>query len=411
MDELVPIKPSSKDVSERMMRTYVGAFVLEPKPGLYKNIMVFDFRSLYPSIIVSHNISPDTLNCSCCKKGHESPDIDGKRYSFCKKKKGIMAQFLEELITRRAGVKNLLKKTKKGTSEYITLRARSEALKLVALAYYGYLGFAAARWYSLECAEATTAFGRKYITDTISSAKKEFDVIYGDTDSIAVALGEKNKDDAMKFIDGINKHLPGVMQLEIEGLYPRGIFVSIKSEKTGAKKKYAMINEEGEIIVRGFEYVRRDWSIIAKRTQMAVFEAILREDNKERALNILQDAIKALRENTVPLEDVAILTQLKKEIGRYESIGPHVAAAIRGKARGFYTEPGAIIKYVVCRGPGSISERSHMMQIVKEQNLQYDPEYYINNQVLPAVERILKTVGFTEKEILQTEQTELGKYF
>lgn len=411
LDELIPNKPSNDEIKRRMVKTFEGAFVLEPKPGLYDNITIFDFRSLYPSIIVSHNISPDTLNCSCCKIGHKTPKIDGKRHKFCKKRKGFLAMILEGLITRRAKVTKLVSETNKKDPEYQILDARSKALKLVANGYYGYLGFAAARWYCLECAEATTAYGREYITSTIKKAEKRgFNVIYSDTDSIAINLGEQPKDNVFKFIDDVNKKLPDMMQLEFQDFYPRGIFVSIKGGKTGAKKKYAMINDDGEIIVKGFEVVRRDWADIAKNTQMKVFEAILKDNDKNLALQIVHGTIKDLRDQKVYIEDVAILTQLKKDIKSYESVGPHVAAAMRGKARGYYAKPGAIIKYIVCKGPGSISDRSQIIEIVKKDGLKYDPEYYINNQVLPAVERILKILGFSENEIQLKEQTELDKF-
>lgn len=412
LNEVVPNKPGRDKMTMRMRKTFTGAFVFEPKPGLYEDITIFDFRSLYPSIIVSHNISLDTLECGCCKLGYKTPKINGKRYKFCKKRKGFVPTALERLIERRAKVKKILSQTNKKDPEYQILDARSQALKLVANGYYGYLGFGGARWYCLECAEATTAFGRKYITDTINKAEKRgLNVIYSDTDSIAIHLGGKKKDDIFDFVKDVNKNLPGMMELEFEDFYPRGIFVSIKGGKTGAKKKYAMINDDNEIIVKGFEVVRRDWAEIAKRTQMKVFEAILRENDKNLALDIVHQTIKDLREQNVPIEDVAILTQLKKEIRSYDSIGPHVAAAKRGQDRGYYAKPGAIIKYVVCKGKGSISDRSNMIQIVKKDDLKYDPEYYINNQVLPAVERILQILGFTDTEIQLREQTELDKYF
>jgi DNA polymerase I len=412
LNEVVPNKPGSAEMGRRMTKTFIGAFVFEPKPGLYENITIFDFRSLYPSIIVSHNISLDTLDCDCCKIGYKTPKIDGKKYKFCKNREGFIPMALKGLIERRGNVKKILSKTNKKDPEYQILDARSEALKLVANGYYGYLGFAGARWYCLECAEATTAFGRKYITDTINKAeKKGFNVIYSDTDSVAISLGEKKKEDVFEFVKEINKKLPGMMQLEFEDFYPRGIFVSIKGGKTGAKKKYVMVNDEGDIIVKGFEFVRRDWSDIAKKTQMKVFEAILKENDKNLALDIVHDTIRNLREQKVPIQDVEILTQLKKEIRSYDSVGPHVAAAKRGQERGFYAKPGAIIKYVVCKGKGSISERSHMTPIVIEDKLEYDPEYYINNQVLPAVERILQVLGFSDNEIQLKEQTELDKYF
>ena len=74
-NEIAPNKPGPKEISKRMINRYKGAFVFEPKPGLYKNISIFDFRSLYPSIISSHNISPGTLNCDCCREKEKAPTV------------------------------------------------------------------------------------------------------------------------------------------------------------------------------------------------------------------------------------------------------------------------------------------------------------------------------------------------
>jgi DNA polymerase I len=319
--------------------------------------------------------------------------------------KGLIPKVVEGLIKTRMDVKRQLKEKKDQI-----LSARSEALKLLANSFYGYLGFQIARWYCLECAEATTAWGRQYIKETIKQAKKEFTVIYSDTDSVMMSIGDKKHEDVFDFIKKVNKKLPEMMELELEDFYKRGIFVPAKGGERGAKKKYALVDEQGHLVIKGFEFVRRDWSFIARETQKQVLEAILHDMDPEKALKIVQDVIRKLKDQEVPLFKVAIYTQLRKPIDSYESVGPHVAAAKKGKARGYYAEPGTIIKYVVTRGVGSISERSQMLSVARDEKMEYDANYYVNNQVLPATERILKVVGFTDQEIKSKEQTELGKW-
>ena len=111
-------------------------------------------------------------------------------------------------------------------------------------------------WYCLECAASTTAYARNYISVTIAKAQQEgFKVIYADTDSCFLLLERKTIEDAMKFMEGINKNLPGQMELEFEGHYPRGIFVSLKGLKgtersergrERGKKKYALLKKRRE---------------------------------------------------------------------------------------------------------------------------------------------------------------------
>ncbi|MEK6868653.1 MAG: DNA-directed DNA polymerase, partial [Nanoarchaeota archaeon] len=148
-NEIAPNKPTNDEVMKRRMQTYKGAFVFEPKPGLYDNIVVFDYRSLYPTIIGSHNISPGTINCGCCE-GTEKAPLENSSIWFCKRKKGFIPALIEELITRRMRIKEIIKDEK--DEKFAVLDARQNSLKLLANSFYGYLGFFAARWYSIECA-------------------------------------------------------------------------------------------------------------------------------------------------------------------------------------------------------------------------------------------------------------------
>ncbi|MCX6707401.1 MAG: DNA polymerase, partial [Candidatus Woesearchaeota archaeon] len=176
---LVPNKPGHDDIKDRMTKTYKGAFVFEPKAGLYKDIAVFDFRSLYPTIIASHNISPENLNRKDCAEEDKvfvpfGEDEKHKKIWFCKARKRFIPKMIEELITRRMRIKQIMK-TKKDKM----LEARSYSLKILANASYGYMGFYASRWYSIECADAVTAWGRHYIQQVIKKAQHNgFNVIY-----------------------------------------------------------------------------------------------------------------------------------------------------------------------------------------------------------------------------------------
>ncbi len=145
-NEIIPNKPHYNEIQKRRFQTYKGAFVFEPKPGFYKNIVVYDFRSLYPSILISHNISPGMLNCSCCR---ESEKVPGEEFYFCKKRKGFMPQILENLISRRQRIKEIMIASKhefeKDELKKRLLDARQESLKVLANSFYGYLGFFSAR--------------------------------------------------------------------------------------------------------------------------------------------------------------------------------------------------------------------------------------------------------------------------
>ncbi len=395
---LVPNKPNEGEVKARLMQTYQGGFVYEPLPGLHENIAVVDFTSLHPTIIISHNVSPDTVNCEHeeCKQKNMSP----AKHWFCTKRKGFLPDVVEELFEERVQLKNRLKSLQKGTHEYNIVYARQHSLKIILNSFYGTLGYARFRWYSREAASAVTAWSREYVKMVAREAEKEgFTTIYGDTDSAFIKIpSEKTQEDVKKFLKKINAKLPGVMNLELEGFYKRGIFVTKKTGEQAAKKRYALIDYNNNLKIVGFEYVRRDWAPIAKETQRKVIEAILKEGKPEKAIEIVRQKIKELREGKTKKKELVIYSQIKKAINSYESIGPHVAAAKKAIAKGKTIEEGSVIGYIVTKCGKTISDKAQLEEYVNEGN--YDAEYYIKNQLIPAVIKIIREFGYSEEDLI-----------
>ena len=404
--ELVPNRPSYNSISDRSMDSYEGAFVYQPSPGLYENLAVFDFRSLYPTIITSHNICPSTLTLDS-KNAYETPEIEvNKRkikHYFTSKHEGFIPIILRDILTRRNRIKEIIKKNGKDP----ILDARQYSLKILANSFYGYLGFPGGRWYSLECAQSVTAYARNYVQQVIEKAKKEFEVVYGDTDSIFIRLGKKTKKDALDFLKEINRGLPSLMELELENFYVRGIFVSKKSETKGAKKKYALIDEKGSIKVRGFETIRGDWSILAKEVQEKVLDMVLKENAPQKAINFVKEIIKQARQKKIDMKKMIIRRNLTKEIKSYEQIGPHVAVAKKMIEQGAEIPAGTTIYYIINEGKGMIRDRAKL----PEESSSYDSEYYVNNQVIPAVKSIFEALGYKETYLKEDHaQSKLGEF-
>jgi len=402
--ELCPNRPGYDRIASRMEDTYQGAFVYNPTAGLYEKIAVLDFKSLYPTVIVAHNIGPTTLTKN--KTGIKSPPIQTNRktvHYFFKKTIGLIPSSIREIILARNQLKELYKKKKDPL-----LAARIYGLKTIANAAYGYLGFPGSRWYCKECAESITAFSREYIQKTINKAKGSgFEVIYGDTDSIFLNLKNKNKNDVLEFLSKINKQLPEIMELELEGFFERGLFVTKRKGVQGAKKKYALIDSQGIIKIVGFESIRGDWSRLAKKVQRRVISIILKENSPKKALNYVKKIVENLKNKKVAFEELIIQTQLKKKIDEYRQIGPHVAVAKRMKQAGLPVSRGSIISYIVEQGSGKIRDRARIPEEARE----YDSDYYINNQIIPAVEGIFEVLGFKKKDLLGgSEQISLGGF-
>ena len=406
--ELYPNKPDRGDISNRRMQTYQGGFVFNPSPGLYENIFVFDFLSLYPSIVVSHNICLSTLLNEKEENSFETPDIIGEdnsvsKYYFTSKYEGFIPSVLKDILLKRTKIKSLLKINRDSV-----LEARSYALKTIANATYGYFAFFGARWYSKECATSITAIGRKYIQEVIEKAQqKGIKILYGDTDSCFVAQEDKSKEFILDFIKEINMELPSFMELELENFYPRGIFVMKRNEsEEGAKKKYALMSEDGKIKVRGFETIRRDWSYIAKDTQKKVLEIILKDKDIDKAFNYVRDVIEDIKNKKIEKELMIIRTQLKKDVDNYDLIGPHVVIAKKMIEKGLLVPPGSVIRYIVEDGKGLIRDKA----VLPEESKSYDSKYYIDNQVLPAVATIFESIGYDKGDLTEKSQLKLKEF-
>ncbi|MCR4327453.1 MAG: ribonuclease H-like domain-containing protein [Nanoarchaeota archaeon] len=231
------------------------------------------------------------------------------------------------------------------------------------------------------------------------------------TDSVAFTMDGKNKKEIKDLLEKLNKELPGVMHIELENFFGRGLWVKTRSGKSGAKKKYALIDEEGNIKIRGFETVRRDWCQLARKTQDQILRLILKNGDEKKALIFLREVIERLKSGKVSKEDIMIKSQIKKPIEEYKSITPHVVAAKKMKEKGIPFEIFTPIEYYV-------SETNTKSKLVrdkiklKDEPGKYDLSYYLEKQILPSVENIFEVFGINVKEVASgKKQDNLKKWF
>nr|WP_042704242.1 DNA polymerase domain-containing protein [Methanobrevibacter arboriphilus] len=214
-----------------------------------------------------------------------------------------------------------------------------------------------------------------------------------------IALEEEIKSQAHKFLVDFNATLPESMELEYEGFYRRGFFVT--------KKRYAVI-EDGVIIAKGLELVRRDWAPVAKDTQQGILMAILKDGDVEKAVQIIRKILKKVKSGDVDMKDLIIHTQITKKLSDYKQIGPHVVAAQRLEDKGMKIGRGTIIQYVVVKGKGPISQRA--IPFEDSEKYIYDSDYYIDNQIIPAVSRIMESFGYTKQKLKELGEKENKKH-
>ncbi|MDD5012316.1 MAG: DNA-directed DNA polymerase [Candidatus Nanoarchaeia archaeon] len=404
-NEIPERRPGYDEIGERKKREkYVGAFVFEPTAGLYQNLGIFDFTSYWPSIIVTFNLSKSTM---LEKKEKNSLEVDLKdKKVYFSKKPGFFPEMLKEIIEKR-------KKYKKELAEKFDVikKARSNAFKLLANASYGYLGFFGARYYCPEASASATSISRDFIKEIIAKINNEgYKTIYSDTDSIAFLLNEKSKQKTLEFLKKLNSGLPGIMELELEDFYKRGIWVTTRTGEFGAKKKYALITEKDKLKIRGFETVRRDWCALAREIQNNVLLMILEDGDEKRALEYLKKLVKEVKERKINVKKMMIRTQLKKPISEYKSITPHVVAAQKMLEKEMPIDMGTLIEYYIAE---TDSKKKLVRDKVKlsDEPGEYNIEYYLKHQILPAVENIMQVFNFDVNTIIETKkQKTLGEF-
>lgn len=370
---------------------YVGAVVLKPKLGVHENIAVLDFKSMYPNIMITKNISPDTYilpteTTPPCGV-NVAPEVN---HRFRVEPPGFYKKELSRLIAVRDEIRPKLTKLDSKSAEYRVLDARQKAVKVITNASYGYMGWVGARWYVKPVAEATTAWGRYTILNTIELAKKVgLEVVYSDTDSIFV----KNEPEKIK---KVSSEIGQTLRLEIK---PDKVYVRLLF--TEAKKRYCGLLPDGRLDIVGLEAVRGDWAAVAKNVQKRVLEIILKEQSPQKAVKFIHKYISDLREKRVPYKDLIIWKTLTKPVEKYAINAPHVEAARILVKEGLELSLGDKVGYVIVAGPGRLYEKvkPHALGSYDE----IDVEYYVSKQVVPAASRILAVFGISEDEMLSAK--------
>jgi len=383
--ELIPRRSEVAHVS------YPGGLVKEPIKGMHENVAVLDFRSMYPSLIIKYNISFDTLSPS-------GENVAPNGYRFRARPEGFLPRALKTLLEERRRIQERLRRLPPDSVEARILDARQRAVKIIANAIYGYTGWAGARWYSREVAEATTAWGREVISSTIKRAEElGMKVVYSDTDSLFLKNYESRLE---KLVEWIEKDLG--LEAKLEKVFKRIVF-------TEAKKRYAGITEEGRLEIVGLEAVRGDWSMIAREAQKAVLEALLKTGDPGEALRKAKEYVRMLKRGEVDRKKLIIWRQITRPLSEYSATQPHIVVARELIKEGWRIQPGDKVGYVIARGSGPLYSRARPYFKISRDEIDWG--YYIEKQVAPACGRVLEAVGIKAEKILETDESTLLEFF
>ncbi len=370
-----------------------GGFVMEPKPGLYENILVLDFKSLYPSIIKTFNIDPASFVKSCRGKRL----IKAPNGACFRNDDGILPSIISELWKEREKAA----KQKNELARY--------AIKILMNSFFGVLASPNCRFFNMKIANAITHFGQHIIKLTKKVIEKEgYSVLYEDTDSCFVNIKKKKSlKEAEKIGKQLEKHInsyyknhinknfkrESFLEIEYEKCYRKFFMPKLRKTKGGAKKRYAGLLKKDKIDIVGLEFVRGDWTELAKKFQYKLLEKMFNEENVEK---YIVNLVKKLKQGKLD-DDLVYSKTLRKPISEYSVNPPHVKAAKKlGNLK------SKQIRYIMTdEGPEPVQKLKHSI----------DYEHYINKQMKPIADSILHFFDTSFEDVLKGhKQQTLGSF-
>ncbi|MET1128931.1 MAG: DNA-directed DNA polymerase I [Thermoproteota archaeon] len=343
-EEIASLKGRTRSSAVIKGKKYQGAIVLDPPSGVYFNVVVLDFASLYPSIIKEWNLSYETVNPEHCPGG-ETVKVPDVGHTVCKNVPGLTAQIVGLLRDYR--VRIYKKKAKSGSvSEdarawYDTVQA---AMKVFINASYGVFGAETFPFYAPPVAESVTAIGRYTIRQTLRKASElGLRILYGDTDSLFIWNPDPEK---LKKLQEYVRESFG-LELEVDKSYR---FVTF----SGLKKNYVGVYEDGKVDVKGLVAKKRNAPEFLKKEFMGILETLSKVSNPEDFIEA-RESIKArvreiyrkLKDLEYTLDELAIKVALNKPVDAYTKNTPqHVKAAKQLMAHGVQVLPGDVVVFV-----------------------------------------------------------------
>ena len=350
-----------------------GGYVMESKPGIYDNIIILDFKSLYPSIMRTFYIDP--LAFVGKKKGKDL--IIAPNKAAFKKDEALLPEIINSLMKEREKVK----KQKDELTSY--------AIKILLNSMFGVMANPSFRFFNIDMANAITHFGQFLIKLTAEKIEeKGYEVIYSDTDSVfiksklddykeAEKLGEKLAKEINIFFDEFIKNTyktPNHLELEFEKVFKMFLMPKVRGSEAGAKKRYVglrVVDGKEKLEFTGMESRRRDWTDLAKKFQQELLDRIF---HKKEVSNFIKDFVKDLKKGKY--DDLLIYRKgIRKDLKSYAVNAQHVKAALKLDR----IESNIIEYYMTTDGPEPIQKQTHPI----------DYEYYINKQLKPIADSIL----------------------
>ncbi|MCL4312337.1 MAG: DNA polymerase II [Candidatus Thermoplasmatota archaeon] len=381
--------------------TYAGGYVHTMDPGLYDMIVVLDFKSMYPSMIIKYNICFTTLS-------PEGTIIapNGARFLSPDVKKGLIPDLLEQLMKKRDEVKKQMKEDKANYEYFDGLQA---AIKVLMNTFYGVLGTSFYRFTNRDISSAITAFARNTIKSIIEDLEKSGNkVIYGDTDSIFIESGKDTLDEAIEFGNKLSSEISEREKLILE-------FEKIMDPlfSHGAKKRYAgkivyPPSSAGEILVRGYETRRTDSFDLQSEALSRVFDLILSRD-VDGAKGYAESLIKEVATGKIDTSKL-VISRSVKNFSEYKNASSmaNVNAAKKLIDRGEIFIPGMKVSWIVT---DASKTPQGVEPFIDGREFTYTPDYvYYSKRLQETLNRVLESLD-KEVAVFKNPQSKITDAF
>jgi DNA polymerase I len=375
-----------------------GGFTFAPDVGLHEEVHELDFSSLYPNIIVTRNVSPETTRCGCC----DGKDVPGLGYSICEER-GYLADVLQPIIEDRDRIKQGLRACD-DPARREELEGRSSALKWILVSCFGYQGFSNAKFGRIECHESINAFARELLLDAKECLEAGgWRVVHGIVDSLWVTpMDDRKQADLDDLAATITDELG--IDLEYAAGYDWLALVPRRNDDAGALTKYFGRKRSEDLgagaapyKLRGIEARQRSTTPLVEQVQRELIEVLDEERRPEAVCDRLQRWLGRLRRGSVAASDLVLTQRVSKPLEQYQSRTRTVAALQRAERCGLSVHPGESISYVVVDD----SKRSHervRLAFEVDKGTPYDKRFH-RGRLLRAAESILSPLGWRRADI------------
>jgi len=397
---LIPWKkrePESFKTGWELLVADRGGFIFEPKLGFHTDVVEVDFTSMFPMLMLTRNISAETVLCKCCPDSRlRVPELG---YHICEKRRGIVPKTLDLLLRKRLEYKRMIKETSDLNLEKI-FDMRQSALKWILVTCFGYLGYRNARFGKVDAHIAVCAFARDALLKTARLAEEHgFEVVHGIVDSLWIKKPGVNPREVVDFCRETERMVN--VPLNVEGKYRWIVFLPSKIHpETPVLNRYYGVFEDGQIKMRGIEARRSDTPRIIKQAQLEMIESLSTAKNFEEFLKRIPESLKVITkyaekilEGKVTAEDLLITKRLSKHPQEYTHDVFQAIAAKQLMAAGFDVYPGQTIQYIIADEDNkSPYNRVKAFPLIGSK-LKYDAQKYLM-LLFEAGETLLGVLGY-----------------